>query len=198
MHMLDIPMDSLPYGGRRAADSIGPVPLLTPGPSVASSLSKHHEISPSCADHEHGVCRHAHVPNSHSPEASASPCGRAPRKDEGCAVSPHPGPRPGPVGPLYARATCTRVSTRALLPRFFERQLAFQNSLLRTAPRLSAFLFTDHVFPATKLHLQTCDTTSGVTVRASYYPCEVVLPEVTRFRVVRMFDNPFDANCQED
>lgn len=78
--MLDIPMDSLPYGGRGQRRS-GLSPSSTPSfrrlsrrrlsfllpPARSSSLSKHHKDFPlACADHKHNVCRHAHVPNSHS------------------------------------------------------------------------------------------------------------------------------------
>lgn len=150
MHMLDIPMDSLPYGGRRAADSkhrsgLPPSFFFFLSPPLFPNTMRDFPLV--CADHEHGVCRHAHVPNSHSPEASASPCGRAWRKDEGCARRPVT-PSPPTPALLFQRARPKRpytsyhtlqqdedegrpralTCTRALLPRFFERQLAFQNT----------------------------------------------------------------------
>lgn len=145
-----------------------------------SSLSKHHEISPSCADHEHGVCRHAHVPNSHSLEASASPCGRASRKDEGCAVN---APFPFLVFPFYTSHPILRhagfyafthseenegrpralTCTRVLLPRFFQRQ-----ARLSKQPPYSLFAKCFFVYAPRGSMLPTYTTghrgTSGVTI----------------------------------
>lgn len=76
-HMLDIPMDSAALWWPR--NDVGPVvfPPFAPSPHgdelssflarSSLSLSKHHGTSPlRSAGHEHGVRRHAHVPNSHS------------------------------------------------------------------------------------------------------------------------------------
>lgn len=146
--MLDIPMD--PHRLMVATDSVGPVsssfsypvfppfapPAVLPSPACVclSSLFKRHKDFPlACADHKHGVCRHAHVPNSHSLPAyekergreayiSPSPCGKGRRMRS----------RPGHLYNERAHvracaksrtiATCTHV--RGLLPRFLGARLS--------------------------------------------------------------------------
>ena len=62
MHMLDIPMDSLPYGGRRAADSKHRSGLPPSFFFSSSSLSKHHErFPPSCVRTTSTACVGTHM-----------------------------------------------------------------------------------------------------------------------------------------
>lgn len=110
-------MDSLPYGGRGQRRS-GLSPSSTPSfrrlsrrrlsfllpPARSSSLSKHHKDFPlACGDHKHNVCRHAHVPNSHSLPAH--------ERERGRGIY-HPHLMEEDARALNTYTTCTRTYAR--------------------------------------------------------------------------------------
>lgn len=150
MHMLDIPMDSLPYGGR-----VGPVFLLLP-PSLRRRLSFVLPPAPSelsfqtsrgfppfaRANRKRSVRRHAHVPNSHSLPAR--------ERAREAHVSPSPYERdPGHLYKAHARVRSRERSPRALTCAPFCRAFsgpAFQNCPRDGSTDKCSFLFATHAW----------------------------------------------------